>query len=407
MKPQHFVGIDIGTSEVRCVVGMHDPKNGHPSVIGFGSSKNHGMRRGMVVHVDEVADAIAGAVNEAERRAGVPIRMAAINVNGSHVSGIDSQGVIAISAVNKEITAEDRMRVDDAATIVNLPQNREIVQYFAKSYSLDGQKNIKDPVGMHGVRLEVDAHIVTAFTPNMKSLELAVSKAAIHPTQRSVSSLASAEAVMSRQQKEAGTLLLDIGAGTTNLIVFEDGDIQYISVIPIGGQHITNDLAIGLRTDLDVAEEVKLKYGTLRDTHKVASRVIKSEKSNETFISDDVKMIIEARIDELFDMIEKELNKIKRSRKLPGGVVLTGGSAKLPGIVEYAKEKLQLSARVGKIHSIGGLVDTIEDPTYATAVGLMVLDMMMLPSLPQSSATYGMDGAKSMLKSFMGKIKKQ
>lgn len=405
MKPQHFVGIDIGTSEVRCVVGMHDPKNGQPSVIGHGSSKNHGMRRGMVVHVEEVADAIAKAVTEAERRAGVPIRYATINVNGSHVSGIDSQGVIAISATNREITAEDRMRVDDAATIVNLPQNREIVQFFAKSYSLDGQKNIKDPVGMHGVRLEVEAHIVTALTPNMKSLDMAVGKAGIQITHHSVSSLASAESVMSRQQKESGTLLLDIGAGTTNLIVFEDGDVHHVSVIPIGGQHITNDLAIGLKTDLDVAEEVKLKYGTLRDTNKSASRIIKSEKTNETFISDDIRMIIEARIEELFEMVEKELHRIKRARKLPGGVVLTGGSAKLPGIVDYAKEKLQLSARVGKIHSIGGLVDTIEDPAYATVVGLMVLDMLMLPALPQNNSSYGVDGAKNLLKSVFGRIK--
>ena len=405
MKPQHFVGIDIGTSEVRCVVGMHDPKNNQPSIIGHGSSVNQGMRRGAVVNVDEVAESISQAVHEAERIAGVPIRSATINVNGGHVTGVDSQGVIAISAANREITSEDRMRVDDAATIVNLPQNREIVQFFAKYYSLDGQKNIKDPVSMHGIRLEVEAHIVTASSPNMRSLDLALEKAGIEISHHSVSSLASAEAVMTRQQKEAGTILLDIGSGTTNLIVFEDGDVQYVSVIPIGGQHITNDLAIGLKTDLDSAEEVKLKYGTLKEGHKGVSRLIKTEKSGETFISDDVRMIIESRVDELFDLVEKELHKIKKFRKLPGGVVLTGGSAKLPGIVQYAKEKLQLSTRIGRVHGIGGLVDTVEDPSYDTVIGLMILDLLMLPALPQNSSNYSIEGARNVFKSVFGKLK--
>lgn len=405
MKPQQYVGIDIGTSQVRCVVGMIDPKNNQPSVIGHGSSINHGMRRGSIVNVDDVAESISNAVREAERISGVPIRSATVNVNGGHVMGIDSQGVIAISAADREITAEDRLRVNDAAMIVNLPQNREIVQFFPKYYSLDGQKNIKDPVGMHGVRLEVDAHIVTASSPNKKSVDLVMEKNGIVINHHSVSSLGSAESVMTRQQKEAGTLLLDIGAGTTNLIVFEDGDIQYVAVIPIGGQHITNDLAIGLRTDLDSAEEIKLKYGTLRNGNKSSSRLIKLEKSGETFISDDIRMIIEARIEELFHLVEKELHKIKKFRKLPGGIILTGGTAKLPGIVDFTKDKLQLSARIGKVHGIGGLVDTVEDPAYATVIGLMLLDMMMLPALPENSSYYSVDGAKSIFKSLLTKIR--
>src|SRR3954469_5703510 len=275
MKPEHFIGLDIGTSTVRCVVGTFDPNGSNaPSIIGHGQAVNQGMRRGAVVHVDEVADAIVHAVTEAERISGFSIKSATVNVNGSHVSGLNSEGVIAISSANREITPEDRLRVEEAATIVSLPPNREMVQFFAKNYSLDGQRNIKDPVGMHGVRLEVDAHIVTAASPNLRNLDMALEKAEIAANHHTVSGLAAAEAVLTRQQKEAGTALIDIGAGTTNLIVFEDGEVQYVAVLPIGGQHITNDLAIGLRTDLDVAEAIKLEHANLKqDIKKTTSTV--------------------------------------------------------------------------------------------------------------------------------------
>jgi cell division protein FtsA len=246
----HFIGLDIGTSSVRCVVGMFDLNGSNmPQIIGHGQAPNQGMRRGAVVHVDDVAEAVVHAVTEAERISGKSIKHATVNVNGSHVSGLDSEGVIAISAANREITPEDRLRVEEAATIVKLPPNREIVQFFAKNYSLDGQKNIKDPIGMHGVRFEVDAHIVTAASPNLRNLDTALEKAEVMPSHHTVSGLAAAEAVLTRQQREAGTALIDIGAGTTNLIVFEDGEVQHVAVLPIGGQHITNDLAICLKTD--------------------------------------------------------------------------------------------------------------------------------------------------------------
>ena len=187
MKPEQFVGLDIGTNTVRCVVGSFDPNGSSmPSIIGHGQAPNQGMRRGAVVHVDDVTNAIVQAVTEAERISGMSIKHATVNVNGSHVSGLNSEGVIAISAANREITTEDRLRVEEAATIVSLPPNREIVQFFAKNYSLDGQRNIKDPVGMHGVRLEVDAHIVTAASPNLRNLDMALEKAEIQPTHHTV-----------------------------------------------------------------------------------------------------------------------------------------------------------------------------------------------------------------------------
>jgi cell division protein FtsA len=377
---QTYVGLDVGTSTVRCVVGMLDANNpGKISVLGHGSSTNIGMRKGVVVHVDDAAEAIVQAVTEAERLSGIRLNGATVNVNGAHVSGINSKGVIAISAANREITAEDRYRVEEAATIVKLPPNREIIQVFAKNYRLDGQDNIKDPVGMRGVRLEVDTHIVSAATPNLRNLDMAMEKAQVAPHNHTLSSLAAAEAVLSRQQKEAGTVLVDIGAGTTNIVVLEDGEVQHVAVLPMGGANITNDLAIGLKTDLDVAEAVKVRYATL-DTKKAPQNLrLKIDNQEHIFKADEIAMITEARVEELFEYVNKELTRIHRANKLPGGVVLVGGTAKLPGIAEYAREKMQLASRVGNLQSVSGLVDTVADPAYAAAVGLMMLDMLLLP----------------------------
>jgi len=377
----HYVGLDIGTSTVRCVIGiMESTEGGQMSIIGHGSAPNMGMRKGIVVHADDVADAITKALTEAERVSGVQIIQATVNINGSHITGINSRGVIAISAANREITDDDRLRVEEAATIIQLPANREIIQVFAKNYRLDGQDNIKDPVGMHGVRLEVDTHIVTAATPNLKSLDMVLEKAGIRATNHTVASLAAAEAVLNRQQKESGTLLLDIGAGTTNIVVVEDGEIQHVAVLPVGGINITNDLAIGLKTDLDIAELVKTQHATLSDAAHKSRYAVQYEGKMHQFDAEEVRMITEARVEELFELVDRELRKIQKSRKLPGGVVIVGGTANLPGIADFAKEKLQLAARVGNLQSLGGLIDTVNDPSYSTTVGLMLLDMLLVPS---------------------------
>ena len=408
MKPNHFVGLDIGTASIRCIVGTLDPNGGNkPSIIGHGSAPNLGMRKGVVVHVNDVAEAVVQAITEAERISGYHISRATVNVNGSHITGINSKGVIAISTANREILPEDRFRVEEAATVVQLPPNREIIQFFAKNYSVDGQQNIKDPVGMHGVRLEVDAHIVTAATPNLRNLDAALEKAELNPTHHTVASLAAAEAVMSRQQKEAGTVLLDIGAGTTNLIVVEDGEVQHVAVLPIGGQHITNDLAIGLRTDLDLAEQVKVQHASLAKASKTTATITVG-KLVHSFPMDEVQMIVEARVEELLDYVNKELQKIHRARKLPGGVILTGGTAKLPGIAEFSRDTLQLPARIGKIQEVGGLVDTVEDSSFATVVGLMLLDMLLLPEHPggQSGAQKAGSSALGLVEGLLKRFKR-
>lgn len=359
---------------IRCVVGVVDQQeaNTQMSVVGVGSAPNHGMRKGTVVHADEVANAITAALEEAERVSGMNIKNASVLVNGSHVMSQSSKGVVAISGAGRQITDEDRARVEEAATVIQMPANREIIQVFAKNYRIDGQDNIKDPVGMQGVRLEVDAQIITASTPILRNLDYALERSGISANNRIVAGIAAAEAVLDRTQKESGTAVIDIGAGTTNIAVLEEGEIEHVAVLPVGSQNITNDLAIGLRTDLSIAEKVKCKFGRLDGEQKEDITV-----EGVTFDKDLVHMIIESRVEELLELVDKEFGRVKKSRKLPGGVVFVGGCSNMPGLAEFAKNKLQLPSKIGSVRGISGLSDIVTAPEYATAVGLMLLDIML------------------------------
>jgi cell division protein FtsA len=379
-KAPYYVGLDIGTANVRCVVGMLEERESENalSVIGVGTSHNHGMRKGAVVHTEDVAQAISEAVSDAERMAGVRISGATISVNGAHISSQNSHGVVAISSPSRQISDDDRIRVEEAATTFNLPANREIIQVFAKNYRIDGQDNIKDPIGMQGVRLEVDTLVVTAGIPLLRTLDAALERAQINVHHHTVASLAAAEAVLDRRQKESGTAVIDIGSGTTNVVILDEGEVEFVGVIPVGGQHITNDLAIGLKTDLDVAEAVKKAHATLNFKKTVAEWVsVEVDSKRYKFPEKTIRLVVEARVAELFEHIDREFKHVGKSRKLPGGIVLTGGTANLPGIADYAKEQLQLPAKIGKIRNVGGLVDTINGPDFSTVVGLMMLDMLL------------------------------
>jgi cell division protein FtsA len=398
-KFSYFVGLDIGTTAVRCVVGELAGEANIPSIIGFSTVENSGLRKGNIAHVEEVAQAVVKAVSEAERMSGREIRGATVNINGSHVQGINSKGVIAISSPDRQITNDDRLRVEEAATIVQLPANKDIVQVFAKNYRLDNQDNIKDPVGMHGVRLEVDTHILVASVPALKSLDHVLAKAELGAHHRTVTSLGAAEAVLNRKQKESGVAVVDIGATTTNVVVIEDGEVEHIGVVPMGGTHITNDLAIGLRTDLDIAELVKLKHASLTKHSSGEFNFVEDGKEYR-FEHEMMRIIVEARVEEILEYVDKEFKKIRRSRKLPGGVVLVGGSAKLPGLVDFAKEILELPAHIGKWEHIKRVVDGLDEQRFAPAVGLMLLDMYLGPS---QNASY-MESSGGILRSGRGSI---
>jgi cell division protein FtsA len=405
---QYYVGLDIGTTAVRCVVGELSPDSPTPSIIGFSRVENTGMRKGNVAHIEEVAEAVIKAVQEAERMSGRDIKYATVNVNGSHVEGVNSKGVVAISSPDRQISVEDRMRVEEAATVVQLPANKEIIQVFAKNYRLDGQENIKDPVGMHGVRLEVDTHIVVASTPALKSLEHVLQRAEVAASHRTVTSLAGAETLLDRKQKESGVAVLDIGAATTNMVVIEDGEVEHIAVIPMGGNHITNDLAIGLKTDLDIAELAKIKHASLKAVTGETSFVVRGEEVR--FDRDMMRMIVEARVEEILEFADRELKRIHRSRKLPGGIVLTGGSSKLPGLADFAKEVLELPARVSTFKHIKRVVDGMDDNEFAPAVGLMLLDMFLGPAAEVSFIDQkdGMlTGVNASLNTLLGRFKKR
>jgi len=373
---KYAVGLDIGTTTVRCVIGLMDPSNPSPSIVGIGEAPNSGMRKGSVVNIVNVAHAIDKAFEAAERMSGQEIHEATININGTHVTSMDSKGVIAVGATGHEIIPADLLRVEEAATVMQLPANRQILQVTPRSYRLDGQENIKDPLGMSGVRLEVDAHVITALTPHVHNLQKAVEMT--HTTVRNmlVSSLAASHAVLTDQQIENGVVLIDIGGTTTNMAVFEEGDLQHLAILPLGGINITNDLAIGLRTDLDVAEKVKLQAVKLgKSKEKKKDFAIKHHKEELTFKTKEIDEIVEARLDEIFEMIDAELKKIRRSGQLPGGAVLVGGTAKMEGIIDFAKSRLRLPARVSTPHNVSGLVDKVTVPEFATAVGLMLEDL--------------------------------
>lgn len=391
---QIYIGLDIGSTKVCCIVGLHEDGAALPSVIGVGVAPTSGMRKGVVVDVEETVSAITAAVDEAERISGVAIDQATISIDGAHVSSQNSRGVIAVGRADQEIMVEDLMRVEEAATAIQLPPNREIIQVFPRSYSVDSQTNIKDPVGMHGVRLEVESHIISGSVTAIKNLDRSIHQAGIAISGQVLVPLASARAVLSKRQKELGVALVDIGAGTTGIAVFEEGDILYSSVIPVGSGHITNDLAIGLKTNVDIAEKIKLKYVRAHTSRTNLDEKIHIEEldggDEENVITRrELQNIAGARLDEIFQLVRAELRKVGKDVMLPGGVVLTGGGAKMAGIEDLAKEALQLPVTVGKPEGFTGIVDRISDPAFAAAVGLMLENMTHAQMAPDQSAGLG------------------
>lgn len=372
-----YTGIDIGSTEVRCVIAYagNDASAGY-SIAGVGIAPCQGVKKGIIVHPDEVAEALNHALEQAERQAGVNVSRATVLINGKHIRSQTSRGIIAINGANRSISVDDRRRVEDASMAIQLPANREIVQFFAKNYCINGEEIVKDPVGMQGVRLEVDSQIITVSTPTIRNTELTLGIANITPNNYSIAGLASAEAVLERRQKESGTAVIDMGAETTSIAILEDGEIEHVAVLPVGGQNITYDLAIGLRTSLDIAEKVKLMFTGFNDT-TIGEYVVEHNGEKTSFDNSVVKMIIEARIDEILELIDKEFIRAKKSRKLPGGVVFVGGGSQLRGLVDIAKEKLALPATTGRIRGITGLVDKLRSTKMSAAVGAMMLDAIL------------------------------
>lgn len=371
---RYVVGIDIGTTTVRCIVGHVDGSSDLPSIVGVGEVSNTGMRKGTIINLNGPAQAIDDALGEAERMSGHQVDAATVNLNGTHILSTTSDGMIAVGSIDHIVTNEDVERIEEVATVGKVPPNREVLEVVPYSYRLDGQDNIKDPVGMTGTRLEISANVVSALTPNVNTLHSILEMAKVTPNNVIPSAIASAKAVLNERQLENGVAVIDIGGSTTGIAVFEEGDLQYTGVIPVGGNNITNDLAIGLKVDPEIAEKVKLTHGSATTQSGSEKVTVKHDKDTLEFMRTDVDEIIGARLEELFEAVAKELKKAGRLAKLPSGVVLTGGGARLKNIDEFTKEALGLSARVGAAKSYGGVAEHMNEPQYATAIGLMIED---------------------------------
>lgn len=366
-KEQIINGLDIGTSALRLVTAKYN-EDKKLQIIGVGKTISSGLRKGVVIDIEETVKAINIAKDAAERASGIPIENAYVNLSGSHISAHSSKGTVAVSRADCEVSKEDVERAIDAAQAISMPLNREILKVMPRTFSIDGQNNIKYPIGMNGVRLEADTLILEASTAIIKNLTKCVSQANIDILDLVPSPLAASQSVLSKRQKELGVILIDIGAGTTSIAVFEEGNILHLAVLPIGGAYITNDLAIGLKTSIDVAEKVKLEHN-----QKDQIDLSKISDEEEGIVSKEkIENIIEARLSEIFAMINKELKKINRQKLLPAGAVLVGGGAKITNIIEKAKEYLALPVQIGCPADLKTVADEVLDPRFAVSIGLIL-----------------------------------
>lgn len=370
----YAVGLDIGTTKVRAVVAHVDSSTGVPTIVGIGQAATTGMRKGVVVNLQGPGHAIDEALGEAERMSGYQVHGATVSVNGAHILTTHADGMVAVSGVDHEINPDDLDRLRDVATTGKVPANREILDVIPHAYKLDDQDGIKDPLGMTGTRLEIDAHVVSALTPYLVNVEKAAESAQVTPHNVVPTSMAAARAVLSEQQLENGVAVIDLGGSTTSIAVYEEGDLQYVGVVPIGGTNITNDLAIGLKTDPEIAEEVKVKHACALSHSENDGVSVKHEGETFSFRTEEINEIVEARLEEIFEGIQLHLKKAGRAGRLPGGVVLVGGGSKLKHMAEYAKEALGLAARLGQPTGFGGVAEDIDKSEFATAIGLMLID---------------------------------
>lgn len=371
-----IIGLDIGTCNITAAVAQLKEGSTNAQILGVGRVPSTGLRRGVVVDIEETVKNIKEAAGLAHRMSGVPVEHAFVSIGGSHISCRTSKGVIAVSRADGEISQEDKERAVSAASAISVGPNREILHVLPRRFSVDNQDSIKEPVGMQGVRLEVDALIVEGATPFIKNLIKCIREADVDEDGLLLAPLAASRAVLSKRQKELGAMLLDLGGGTTGLTVFEEGDIVDCQILPVGSMHITNDIAIGLRTSVDVAEKIKLEYGSVAlGANKKEKEMIDLKKlgGDEGQASrHQVAEIIEARVNEILDLVNKELKRIDRAGLLPAGAVLVGGGAKMQGLVELAKEKLRLPVQIGRPQNLEGIVDQVDDPSFSTVCGLIL-----------------------------------
>ena len=368
-----IVGLDVGTTKI-CAIAAEVTHADRLEVIGVGTAPSRGLRKGVVVNIDATVEAIRRAVEEAEQRAGVEISSVYAGVAGGHIRGVNSRGVVAVSGKSREVSALDVERALEAAKAINLPPDREIIHALPQAFIVDDQDGIREPLGMSGVRLEVEVHLVTGAVTSVQNVVRSVNRAGLAVQDIVLEPLASAEAVLSPDEKELGILLIDIGGGTTDAALFRDGAIWHTVILPLGGDHITNDIAVGLRTPSADAEELKKRYGCALtalvredetiDVPSVGGR--KPRQLSRQILSE----IVQPRVEEIFTLIARDLAKAGLDDAPTAGIVITGGTSILEGIPELAEQVFDLPVRRGSPAPAGGLADVVRSPIYSTGFGL-------------------------------------
>jgi cell division protein FtsA len=369
-----IVALDIGTTKICTLIAEVD-QNKQINIVGVGTAPSAGMRKGVVVNIDEAAGAIQRSVKKCERLSGYNIESAYVGVTGSHISGMNRRGVVAVSPNATEITSHDVERAMEAARVQAIANDREIIHVLARGYTLDGQDGVRDPVGMAGRRLEAEMHIITGGTTSIHNLVRCVNRAGLQIDDLILQPLASSEAVLSPPEKDIGVALADIGGGTTDIAIFCDGGVSYTSALVVAGNHVTNDLALGLRAPFSVAEGIKIEYGSALSSEVDPQETLEiqtyEQEEGELISRRLVAEIIESRIQEILSLIHSEIRRAGFDGHLPAGVVLVGGTAELRDIRHLGREVLELPVRVGVPIGAIGLTDTIMRPAFATSIGLL------------------------------------
>lgn len=384
--------IDIGTTKICTLVGERDD-DGNLRILGVGIAPSKGIRRGMVVNVAETAQAIAASVESAQRISGYHIESALVGVGGKHISSVNSRGVVVISRGHRGIVEEDIERALESARAIAIPHNREIIHTIPRGFVIDEQDGVKDPIGMQAFRLEVEAHIVTGASSSISNLIKCVEEAGLGVDAVTLQPLASGLAVLTEEEQEMGVVLADIGGGTTDVAIFIEGTIWHTVILPSGGSYITNDIAIGLRAPFTTAEEIKIRYGRAFPDPATNSSPLDitafGDGGHQEISRQFLAEIIEARVEEIFKMVLREVKRSGYDGLLPAGLVLCGGTANLPGIQELGREILGMPVRIGAPHSLQGLVDVLGSPAYATGVGLLIWGLKEQAVLPKSGPNVG------------------
>ncbi len=371
-----YVGLDIGTTKISAIIAEVDPQTAEVRIVGVGISPSEGLRRGVVVNLEKTVASIARAVEEAERMAGVQIKGVHAGIAGDHIRSINSRGVIAVSRKDNEISQADVDRVVDAAKAVAIPMDREIIHVIPQEFIVDDQDGIKDPIGMSGVRLEAEVHIITGAVTSAKNICKSITRAGLRVHDLVLEPLASSHAVLGPDERDLGVVLLDIGGGTTDVAVFFEGSIRHTEIVQLGGASVTHDIAIGLRTPIDQAERIKIEHGIAlasmvgRDQRLIVPGVggrADKEISRQTLAS-----MIEPRLVEIFTLANREVKKNHFADLLGAGVVVTGGSSLMPGLVELAEQIFEMPVRRGVPSGLSGLMENVRDPRHSTGVGLIL-----------------------------------